>query len=168
MKVEVGMKHQVSLPTTILPSPAKHNLLFSKNLTLAPKGSFSNKGLQGTPSGLKQSIDGGSSHWLSCMKACLPVSHRNPGLLELFTWEQGQRDWPERDQQWSQPPIQFFPNSPAEEAAWQFLPIPMPTCQLQLPCLAALRMYFHVLPPILLYSVISTCSQTICKNNSNY
>lgn len=67
------------------------------------------------------------SHWLPRMKACLHVSHRNPGLLELLTWESGPRDQPQQKQQWSQCPTQIFPNFLAEEAAGQFLPIPTPT-----------------------------------------
>lgn len=124
------MKHQVSLPANALPSLAKHNLPFSKKLTLPPQGdcSFSNKGLQGAFSELNQATDGGSSHWPSCKKACLHVSHKIPGLLELLIWEWGQRDRPDQEQQWSQPPIQLFPNSLSEETAGQFLPItPLPT-----------------------------------------
>lgn len=69
------MKHQVSLPANALPSLAKHNLPFSKKLTLPPQGdcSFSNKGLQGASSEPNQATDEGGKQPLALSQESLPT-----------------------------------------------------------------------------------------------
>lgn len=157
-------------PMLFLPWPST-TCLFQKNSKSPPKGTalsaikVCRKPLQNW---IRPLMGEESSHWPSRKKACLHVSHKNPGLLELLIWEWGQRDRPDQEQHRSQPPIQFFPNSLSEEAAGQFLSIPISPLPTPAPSPGSTE---HVFPCAATNTTIFCnfdCSQTLRKKSSNY
>lgn len=114
--------------------------------------SLSNNGLQGTSSGLRQQVDGGSSVASASMPAWAMCESQKARLAEAAHVGVGAESPPRaRAAVVPAPPYKLFlsPSSTSDRTVSPHSPVPTPTHQLQLPPLPALRVHQSIMPILL-------------------
>lgn len=114
--------------------------------------SLSTKGLQGTSSGLKQQVDGGSCVASALMPAWAICESQKARLAEAAHMGMGAESPPRaRAAVVPAPLYKLFlsPSSTSDRTVSPHSPVPTPTHQLQLPPLPALRVHQSIVPILL-------------------